>query len=409
MRFRRYDPERDREAAHRIWYETGWLKKGKEEIMDLFVECGRALVAELHEEPECLVMTAPGTMRYLDEELSMSCVTGVTTSRVARRRGLARQLAARAIAVDAAEGALVASLGMFEQGYYNRLGFGTGGYEHWVSFDPARLNVDVRPRVPRRITADDWALVHASRLARHRGHGACNLIPPEITRAEMRWADNGFGLGYCDGPNGELTHHIWCQTKNVEQGPYEIVWMSYQTADQFLELMALLKSLGDQVRLIKMREPQGIQLQDLIEQPFKQHQVSEGSKFASGIRAIAYWQMRICDLLGCLERTHLPMGPVRFNLRLTDPIERMLDDDAPWHGISGEYIVTLGPTSGAKRGRDDTLPTLTAPVGAFTRLWLGVRPATGLAITDELSGPMELLERLDRILCLPDPKPDWDF
>ena len=149
----------------------------------------------------------------------MSCVTGVTTSRVARRRGLARRLAARAIAVDAAEGALVASLGMFEQGYYNRLGFGTGGYEHWVSFDPARLNVDVRPRVPRRITADDWALVHASRLARRRGHGACNLIPPEITQAEMRWADNGFGLGYCDGPNGELTHHIWCQTKNVEQGP----------------------------------------------------------------------------------------------------------------------------------------------------------------------------------------------
>ncbi len=409
MRFRRYDPDRDREAVHRIWYETGWLKKGKEEIMDLFVECGRALVAELHEEPECLVMTAPGTVRYLDEELPMCCVTGVTTSRVARRRGLARQLAARAIAIDAAEGALVASLGMFEQGYYNRLGFGTGGYEHWVSFDPARLNVSVRPRVPRRITADDWALVHASRLARRQGHGACNLTPSEITRAEMRWADNGFGLGYCDGPNGELTHHLWCQTKNVEQGPYEIVWMSYQTADQFLELMALLKSLGDQVRLIKMREPQGIQLQDLIEQPFKQHQVSEGSKFASGIRAIAYWQMRICDLPGCLERTHLPMGPVRFNLRLTDPIERMLDDDAPWHGVSGEYIVTLGPTSGAERGRDDTLPTLTASVGAFTRLWLGVRPATGLAITDELSGPMELLERLDRILCLPDPKPDWDF
>jgi hypothetical protein len=42
-------------------------------------------------------------------------------------------------------------------------------------------------------------------------------------------------------------------------------------------------------------------------------------------------------------------------------------------------------------------------------LWLGVRPATGLAVTDELSGPPELLEALDWVLRLPDPKPDWDF
>ena len=72
-------------------------------------------------------------------------------------------------------------------------------------------------------------------------------------------------------------------------------------------------------------------------------------------------------------------------------------------------MVTLGPLSGAVVGVDGALPTLSASVGAFTRMWLGVRPATGLAVTDDLSGPQELLEELDGVLRLPDPKPDWDF
>jgi hypothetical protein len=195
----------------------------------------------------------------------------------------------------------------------------------------------------------------------------------------------------------------------VESGPYNVEWMAFQTSEQFLELMALLKSLGDQVRLVKMREPQGIQLQDLIEQPFKQRQVSEKSKFESDMHAAAYWQMRICDLLGCMERTHLRGEEVRFNLKLVDPIETSLDEEAPWHGITGDYVVTLGPSSGAELGTDKSLPTLKASVGTFTRMWLGVRPATGLAITDELSGPQELLKKLDWTLHLPDPRPDWDF
>jgi hypothetical protein len=48
-------------------------------------------------------------------------------------------------------------------------------------------------------------------------------------------------------------------------------------------------------------------------------------------------------------------------------------------------------------------------VNAFSRLWLGVRPASGLAVTDDLAGPSALLEQLDRVLLLPEPKPDWDF
>jgi hypothetical protein len=48
-------------------------------------------------------------------------------------------------------------------------------------------------------------------------------------------------------------------------------------------------------------------------------------------------------------------------------------------------------------------------VGAFTRMWLGVCPATRLAVTDNLRGPQGLLDDLDRILCIPEPHPDWDF
>jgi NAD(P)-dependent dehydrogenase (short-subunit alcohol dehydrogenase family) len=53
--------------------------------------------------------------------------------------------------------------------------------------------------------------------------------------------------------------------------------------------------------------------------------------------------------------------------------------------------------------------TATASVGAFSRLWLGVRSATSLSWTDEFSGSPDLLAKLDHILCLPSPASDWDY
>jgi len=94
---------------------------------------------------------------------------------------------------------------------------------------------------------------------------------------------------------------------------------------------------------------------------------------------------------------------------LSDPIDRFLPADQSWRGVAGEYVVTLGGSSGAQPGTDDALPILTASVNAFSRMWLGVRPATALNFTDDLSGPPELLEALDSLLRLPDPQPDWDF
>jgi hypothetical protein len=128
------------------------------------------------------------------------------------------------------------------------------------------------------------------------------------------------------------------------------------------------------------------------------------------MRAAGFWQTRICNLAGCLERTHLASGPaVRFNLRLSDPIAEYLDPGETWRGIQGDYVVTLGEESHATPGSQKALPTLTASVGAFTRLWLGVRPASGLAIADELAGPQELITDLDRVLRLPPPHPDWEY
>lgn len=409
MHYRTYSPEKDKDAAHRIWMETGWLEKGKEEIMDTMIAAGQSIVADLDGEPECMVNSAAATMRYLDQELPVCVITGVTTSRIARKQAFARRLTAQSVANGVAEGAHVATLGMFEQGYYNQIGFGSGGYERWVSFDPAGLLLKNRARVPRRITVDMAEAVHAARLARWRGHGGCNILSPNITKADMMWSQNGFGLGYFDGPNGELSHCFWAGVKDVEPGPYSIGFMAYQNGAQFLELMALLKNMGDQVRIVKMHEPRAIQIQDLISQPFKLRQMTQDSPFAAGTRAAAYWQMRICDLNACLQQTHLRNGSVRFNLKLHDPIAAALDENAPWRGVGGDYVVTLGATSGAEKGTDAALPTLSAAVGAFTRLWLGVLPASGLAITDELSGPAALLNELDHVISVPEPKPEWDY
>lgn len=410
MNFRKFDSQKDKEAVQRIWLETGWIDGNEQQkaAMLVFLSGGRTLVADLDGEAECLAAAMPGMIRYLNEDLTLSVVTAVTTSRIARKQGLAKLLTAHLIAAEAAAGAKVSTLGMFEQGFYNQLGYGTGGYEHWTSFDPAQLHLSTKARIPHRLTKDDWAAMHDALLARQRIHGGIIITPSQFTQGETNFYSSDFGLGYNDNPDGNLSHFFWARAKG-EHGPYDIHTMAYQNWDQFLELMALLKNLGDQVRQVKMREPGYIQIQDLIRQPFRYRQLTEKSRYESLNRATAYWQARICDLPGCLAQTHLPGEPVRFNLDLHDPIRAHLGDDAPWRGIGGNYTITLGPESTAVPGKDNDLPTLSASVGAFTRMWLGVRPPSGLAVTDQLSGPPELMTALDQILRLPQPKPDCDF
>lgn len=404
-----YQPEQDEKAVMRIFKEVGWIDtKEQEHGARIYFNGQRALVAKINGEAECFAGTMPGVIKYLNKDLSFTAVTGVVTSRIARKQGLAGKLTARVIARDATEGALVAGLGIFEQGYYNRLGFGSGVYENWINFDPANLAVDRQVRTPQRLTADNYKEIQQALEKRRRGHGSVSITQINSVQAELHWIKDGFGLGYFDGENGELSHFIWCKSDG-EIGPYEVVIYAFREADQFLELMALIKSFGDQIRMVRMREPAGIQVQDLIKQPFRWRQLTQKNKFENINRATAYYQIRICDLIGCLQKTHLPFGEVQFNLKLSDPISNYLDNSSPWQGMAGDYIVTLGKVSNAHIGTNPGLPTLIASVGAFTRLWMGVRPASGLAITDNLEAPQELIMELDVLLRLPEPKPEWDF
>ncbi len=174
-------------------------------------------------------------------------------------------------------------------------------------------------------------------------------------------------------------------------------------------MLALIRSLGDQVYSLAMKEPPEIQLQDLLEQPLRSRGISRGSRHAGEHTTRAHAQVRILDLAGCLAKTHLDAESVTFNLKLSDPVAEHLQAGTRWRGVAGDYIVTLGEDCAAERGESSRLATLHASVGAFSRLWLGVRAASSLAVTDQLRGDGDLLRELDRALRLPKPQVGWPF
>ena len=408
MTIRAYDAERDLEAVTRIWFEIGWLENERQaKYMGAFISAGRAMVADIDDEAECFVHVTDGTIRHQTVDLDLAAITAVTTSRIARKTGFAKRLTAASLANAAESGAAVSALGMFDQGFYDKVGFGTGAYEHIAVFDPASLTVTDHFRPPKRLNYDHSAAMHQALLQRHRGHGGVNLSSADFIKAEVGFTDNPFGFGYYDGPGGTLSHFIWGEAQG-EHGPYSENAMAYQNAEQLMELLALIKSLGDQVSSFRMLEPAEIQLQDLLNQPFRHRRATAGSKHENKIGSMAYWQLRILDLQTCLASTVLDGPTTQFNLTLTDPVVD-LEDGSNWRGIGGEYTITLGPESIATPGTRKGLATLSASVGAFSRLWFGVRPASSLAITDELRGTPELLSQLDATLRLPQPHLGWDF
>jgi predicted acetyltransferase len=409
VEIRPYQPDVDADSCRRTWAESGWVDGAKnEEAFRLFVESARSVVGVVDGAAECLVNIHPGTLHYLGTEVPLACVTGVATSRIVRKQGLAQRATAHALAEEARAGTPVAAIGVFEQGFYNRLGFGNGPYETWCTLDPAQLTAHSRPRTPVRLTPADWEEVHASRLRRRRWHGAATVLSADLTRADMLWGEKSFGLGYRD-ERGTLTHHLWCSTEKPRRGPYRVEWMAFRTRGEFYELIALIRSLADQVHSIEIHEPPGLQLQDLLRQPFKGRRLTEASPHVQRMSSSAYWQLRILDLSRTLAATRLVGEAVRFNLELGDPIEAALPSDSPWRGVAGSYIVTLGAESGARHGTEPGLAVVRASVNAFSRAWIGVRSATSLSWTDELEGPPDLLQKLDRVLALPPPACDWDY
>jgi hypothetical protein len=199
------------------------------------------------------------------------------------------------------------------------------------------------------------------------------------------------------------------QDGKAEDGPWSVQWMAWRTPAQLFELLGIVKSFADQVSGVRIADPPGLQLQDLIDRPFAWLRRTKGGPNYGKPTSIAYWQHRICNLPACVAAESLPCADARFNLRMSDPIEAHLPGDAPWRGCAGDWIVSLGASCSAQAGRDEALPTLEASVNAFTRLWIGARTAQSLAITDDLQGPDELLATLTAQWTLPEPATDWDY
>lgn len=411
MKFRPYDPQRDQKAVRRIWEEIGWIDRDEDDdakYLDTFLSACKALVADIDESAECMVAGTEGTLRHLDSELSLNIIAAVTTSLVARKQGLASRLTAAVIADAAQSGSDLSALGMFEQGYYTRLGFGTGPYEHRVQFDPAHLAISSRARVPQRLTVDDFKDVHSALTNRWATHGSVNLIAAELAQAEMGWTEDSFGLGYRNEA-GELTHFLWGENKG-EHGPVTINALAYQDREQLRELLAMLKGLGDQIYSVSMLEPSHLQLQDLISSPFRRQTTTEGTEFEESNDAEAFWQVRINNLQSVLEKTSLKnREELEFNLVIDDPITRYLANDSAWQGIGGNYTVHLGEKCSATPEHTAGLPLLTSSVSGFSRLWLGCAGATAISMSGELEGDQNLLDSLERCLRLPTPKTGWEF
>lgn len=394
-----YSAERDLAHVQRIWTETAWVSSDEDRAaMEPFFAAGSVEVGMLAGEAEAATHRSSGVIRYQDVDLPLCAVTAVTTSRVARRQGFASRLTSNALAAGAAEGAAVAALGMFEQGFYDRFGFGTAGYQVFASFDPASLRVDVPYRRPVRLGPEDWAEVHHALRTRKRVHGGIALDPPGLSEAELVWTSDPFVLGY--RTDGELTHFVAGSTKG-ESGPYSVQMIAYRTGEQLMELLRLLSELGDQVATVSMPEPAEIQLQDLLTKPIRARIERLKSEHEVGFRAVAWWQLRVLDVGAVVAARSWSGEPVEFNLRLRDPLLDLAASS--WDGIGGDYLVRIAETSAAERGRREDLPTLDASVGAFSRCWFGVKPASGLALTDDLAGTPELLAALDGALAVGPP------
>jgi hypothetical protein len=251
-----------------------------------------------------------------------------------------------------------------------------------------------------------------------RSFGSVNLHCREITEIAMSESKNGFGLGFFEG--NEPTHLLWASSRG-ENGPYEIVFMAYRSWGEFVELLGVLRRLGDQVRLVKMVEPPGFQMQSVLSRPFRSQMSSRGGRYENSIHAEAFWQLRILDLPRFISALRFPESePVSFALELEDPIAGHLPEREGWQGIGGRYVVTLGPESAAtaesesfaaarSEQQSEKLPLLRADVGALTRVLTGVAPAASVASAERFQAPAALLERLERILRLQRPHVDWLF
>ncbi|MCK4328265.1 hypothetical protein KAX02_00325 [candidate division WOR-3 bacterium] len=52
----------------------------------------------------------------------------------------------------------------------------------------------------------------------------------------------------------------------------------------------------------EVREPPGIQIQDILTQPSKYRTITKHTDFENNMTSAAYWQVRILNLKGCIVK-----------------------------------------------------------------------------------------------------------
>ncbi|WP_158412338.1 sterol carrier protein domain-containing protein [Ilumatobacter nonamiensis] len=409
-RIRPFDHDRDLDDVVRIWREVRWIESGAEhaKAVGLFLEDVDSEVGTLDDTPECLVVRRPGRITYDTTDLPLVAVAAVTTSHVGRKLGFASTMTARAVAAGGHGGAAVAALGMFEQGFYDRFGFATGSYDHRAAFDPQTLRVGHIPyRTPVRLGPEDASDMAAALRNRMAHHGAVTLDGDAWQRAEISWIEDPIALGYRD-ETGELTHFLAGSLKE-EHGPLDISMLAYRTIEELMELLRLLRELGDQVRSVVMNEPPMVQLQVLLDTPMRHRPQTRLPGSESSY--VAWWQLRILDLAACVAARRWEGEPIAFDLRLSDPVADHLDaaDLGGWTGIGGDYSIRIAAESTVDSGHRGGLPVVECDVGALTRLWFGVASAAALAVTHRFSAPSDLVDRLDHAFRLPPTVPGIYF
>ena len=218
-------------------------------------------------------------------------------------------------------------------------------------------------------------------------------------------SEDAFGLGF--DTDGQLSHFLWVSAKNAH-GPYRVEWLGYQNGEQLLELLALLKSLSDQLYSVRMMEPPEVQLQSLLRRPFRAQAIADDGKHAAAQETYAWYQLRALDVPSCVAAVTWQGKPIRFQLSVQDPVGQILQDRDGWQGVQGRYVVELGSTSVAEQREDSSLPVLDCSVNALSRLLWGVVSASSLQLTDQFAAPPALVSALDRIFT-ERPHPFWDF
>jgi len=398
---RPYKPETDTDAIWRIWVEIGWLEPSDsvEGIGWTFAD-GQAFVGEVNGTPEVSINAVPGSIRHGSTDVPLSMITALTASRVARRQRVGSRLVGQSVADARHRGAHVSALGIFDQGYYDKFGFGTGSYERSSTFDPASLSIPPPDKDPRRLTADDAEEMLAAMQRQMLPHGQVRVNYPGEMRAGMTWQAKLSAFGF--ETDGVLTHFFYGKMES-EDGPLFVHDLVYQTPEQLLELLGFIASFADQTTAVTLHDdPSVIVLHDFIERPFRHRQVTTGSKSPVQTTSRQWWQIRINNVAEALTVLETD-NDLSFGLAVTDPIGPYLPDDSSWTGESGNYVVELGPTTTCRPGEITGLPTVTCSINALTRWWLGVASASTLAASDNFAASAELLAALDQAVRLPTP------